>query len=93
MIRAHTHTQTQTYIRLINFLFKNKGVYMKMEMHNNQMKFLQIAMKYMPEAQEQLKEAGIELSMETIQPLLSLFTKVMNDAYELGKAEGLTEEK
>lgn len=54
-----------------------------------QMKFLQIAMKYLPDAQQQLKETGIELSMDTIQPLMSLFTKVMTEAYELGKEEAL----
>jgi competence protein ComZ len=59
----------------------------------NQMKFLQIAMKYLPEAQEQLKDLGIELTMDTIQPLMTLFTKVMNEAYELGKSEALAEEK
>jgi competence protein ComZ len=64
-----------------------------MENHQNQMKFLQIAMKHLPEVQEQLKHSGIELTMETIQPLMSLFTKVMNEAYELGKTEALSEEK
>ncbi|MFE8700364.1 ComZ family protein [Cytobacillus sp. FJAT-54145] len=55
------------------------------------MEFMQIAMKYMPEAKEQLQSAGIELSMEMIQPFMTLFTKVMNDAYELGKADALKE--
>lgn len=52
---------------------------------------MQIAMKYLPEAKEQLEGAGIELSMEMIQPFMTLFTKVMNDAYELGKADVLKE--
>jgi len=53
------------------------------------MEFLQIAMKYLPEAQEKLKGAGIDLSMEMIQPLMDLFLKVMNEVYELGKKEAL----
>jgi competence protein ComZ len=64
-----------------------------MEMQDNSMKFLQIAMKYFPEAQQQLNQAGVELSMEMIQPLMTLFTKVMNEAYELGKEEALANEK
>jgi competence protein ComZ len=64
-----------------------------MDMQDNQMKFFQIAMKYLPEAQQQLEQAGIELSMDTVQPLMSLFTKVMNEAYELGKAEALAKEQ
>ncbi|MEJ9211319.1 ComZ family protein [Bacillus smithii] len=55
------------------------------------MEFVQMAMKYLPEAQEKLMEAGIELSMELIQPFMDLFLKVMNEAYELGKKEALKE--
>ncbi|MBE3568703.1 MAG: competence protein ComG [Bacillales bacterium] len=55
------------------------------------MEFVQMAMKYLPEAQEKLKEAGIDLSMELIQPFMNLFLKVMNEAYELGKKEALKE--
>ncbi|MDZ5470333.1 ComZ family protein [Bacillus sp. 31A1R] len=55
------------------------------------MEFMQIAMKYLPEAKQQLEGAGIELSMEMIQPFMTLFTKVMNDAYELGKSDALKE--
>lgn len=62
-------------------------------MQDHSMKFLPIAMKYFPEAQQQLNQAGIELSMEMIQPLMTLFTKVMNEAYELGKEEALLKEK
>lgn len=49
------------------------------------MEFMQIAMKYLPEAQAQLKEAGIEFSPEMAQPFLEMFLKVMQEAYELGK--------
>ncbi|MFB6465326.1 ComZ family protein [Cytobacillus sp. Hz8] len=56
------------------------------------MEFMQIAMKYLPEAKQQLDEAGIELSMELIQPFLSLFTKIMTEAYELGLNDGNNQE-
>jgi competence protein ComZ len=49
------------------------------------MQFMQIAMKYMPEAKSFLENKGIELSMEDMQPLLELLMNVMNDAYKLGK--------
>jgi competence protein ComZ len=58
---------------------------------NNQdksLQFMQIAMKYLPEAKEQLDKSGVELSMELIEPFMNLFTKVMQEAYELGLAEG-----
>lgn len=32
--------------------------------HEKSLEFLQIAMKYLPEAKEQLEKSGIELSME-----------------------------
>lgn len=51
-----------------------------------------IAMKYLPEAKEQLESAGIELSMELIQPFMSLFTKVMQEAYELGVKDAKQDE-
>ncbi len=51
------------------------------------MEFMQIAMKYLPEAKQKLEESGIELSLETIQPMMELFTKVMGEAYDLGKQE------
>lgn len=51
----------------------------------NMMQFMQIAMKYMPEAKAFLEQKGIELSMDDMQPLLELLMKVMNDAYQLGK--------
>jgi competence protein ComZ len=56
------------------------------------MEFMGIAMKYLPEAKEQLESAGIELSMELIQPFMSLFTKVMQEAYELGVKDTMQEE-
>lgn len=62
-------------------------------MQNNEktMEFMQIAMKYLPEAQQKLQEAGIELTMDILQPFFTLFTEVMNEAYELGKADATVE--
>ena len=57
---------------------------------NNQdktMEFMQIAMKYLPEAKSKLENAGIELTMDLIQPFMEIFTNVMTEAYELGKAD------
>nr|WP_263328344.1 ComZ family protein [Neobacillus sp. Marseille-Q6967] len=48
------------------------------------LQFMQIAMKYLPEAKEAFEQSGIELSMDLVQPFMTLFTKVMNEAYELG---------
>lgn len=64
-----------------------------MQSTDKTMQFMQIAMKYLPEAKQQLDEAGVELSLEMIQPFMSLFTKVMNEAYEMGKADALTEKE
>ncbi|AQX55816.1 ComZ family protein [Priestia flexa] len=61
-------------------------------MMEQQMQFMQIAMKYLPEAKEILDQTGVELSMEHVQPVLGLLTKVMNDAYELGKEDALKEQ-
>lgn len=44
-------------------------------------------MKYVPEAKAEMEKAGIELSPEMLEPFMNLFTKVMTEAYELGKAE------
>jgi competence protein ComZ len=55
------------------------------------MEFMQIAMKYLPEAKQQLEQSGVELSMEMIQPFMALFTQVMSEAYELGKEDGKKE--
>ncbi|MCA1031050.1 ComZ family protein [Bacillus timonensis] len=60
--------------------------------HPKSMQFMQIAMKYFPEAKSVFDEAGIELSLEKMQPMLGLFTKVMAEAYELGKEEALQNE-
>ncbi|MEH7500796.1 ComZ family protein [Neobacillus drentensis] len=62
-----------------------------MNSQDNTFQFMQIAMKYLPEAKEQLDKAGVELSMELIEPFMNLFTKVMEEAYELGLAEGRKE--
>ncbi|WP_404408686.1 ComZ family protein [Jeotgalibacillus malaysiensis] len=51
------------------------------------MEFMQIAMKYLPEAKAKMDEAGIEVSVESLQPFMTIFAKAMNDAYELGKAD------
>lgn len=59
-----------------------------MEQHPKTMEFMQIAMKYLPEAKQKLEGTGIELSLDTIQPMMELFTKVMGEAYELGKKDG-----
>ncbi|MBV7508530.1 ComZ family protein [Bacillus sp. sid0103] len=62
-----------------------------MNSQDKTLEFMQIAMKYLPEAKEQLDKAGVELSMELIEPFMNLFTKVMQEAYELGVAEGKKE--
>jgi competence protein ComZ len=62
-----------------------------MNSQDNTFQFMQIAMKYLPEAKEQLDKAGVELSMELIEPFMNLFTKVMEEAYELGLVEGRKE--
>ena len=62
-----------------------------MNSQDNTLQFMQIAMKYLPEAKEQLDRAGVDLSIELIEPFMNLFTKVMQEAYELGLAEGRKE--
>ncbi|WP_066392802.1 ComZ family protein [Cytobacillus eiseniae] len=62
-----------------------------MQQPDKTMEFMAIAMKYLPEAKQQLDEAGIQLSIEMIQPFMSLFTQVMNEAYEIGRADALKE--
>ncbi|QED47226.1 ComZ family protein [Cytobacillus dafuensis] len=64
-----------------------------MQSTDKTMEFMQIAMKYLPEAKQQLENAGVELSFDMIQPFMNLFTKVMNEAYEMGKAEALAEKE
>lgn len=60
-----------------------------MQTTDKTMEFMQIAMKHLPEAKEQLDKAGVELSLDMIQPFMTLFTKVMTEAYEMGKADAL----
>ncbi|ASV66240.1 ComZ family protein [Cytobacillus kochii] len=55
------------------------------------MEFMQIAIKYLPEANAELEKSGVNLSMEMIQPFMTMFTQVMNEAYELGKADAQKE--
>ncbi|MCM3570006.1 ComZ family protein [Neobacillus mesonae] len=55
------------------------------------LQFMQIAMKHLPEAKEQLDKSGVELSMELIEPFMGLFMKVMQEAYELGLEDARTE--
>ncbi|MEH6956504.1 ComZ family protein [Neobacillus drentensis] len=62
-----------------------------MNSQDNTLQFMQIAMKYLPEAKEQLDRAGVDLSIELIEPFMNLFTKVMQEAYELGLSEGRKE--
>ncbi|NEU29690.1 competence protein ComG [bacterium LRH843] len=56
------------------------------------MRFMQIAMKHLPEGKKFLDEKGIELTMEDMEPMLQLLMNVMSEAYELGKAEKAEEE-
>lgn len=49
------------------------------------MRFMQIAMKHLPDGKKFLDDKGIELNMEDLQPMLELLLNVMNEAYELGK--------
>jgi competence protein ComZ len=62
-----------------------------MSTEDKSMQFMQIAFKYLPQAKEQLDKAGVELSFEAIQPFMDLFTKVMQEAYELGREEARNE--
>jgi competence protein ComZ len=62
-----------------------------MNSQDKTLQFMQIAMKYLPEAKEQLDKSGVELSMELIEPFMNLFTKLMQEAYELGLADGRKE--
>ncbi|MFL6558506.1 MAG: ComZ family protein [Bacillus sp. (in: firmicutes)] len=62
-----------------------------MNSQDKTLQFMQIAMKYLPEAKDQLDKAGVDLSMELIEPFMTLFSKVMQEAYELGIADGRKE--
>lgn len=55
-----------------------------MNTQDKSLQFMQIALKYLPQAKEQLDQAGIELSFEVIEPFMGLFTKLMQEAYEMG---------
>ncbi|WP_054710636.1 ComZ family protein [Bacillus sp. JCM 19041] len=63
-----------------------------MDNQERNMQFMQIAMKHIPEAKVLLENKGIELSMEDIQPMLTLLMNVMNEAYDLGKEDAKTNE-
>lgn len=54
-------------------------------------KFMQIALKYLPEAQMMLNEKGVEVNVDMMQPMLDVLLKVMNDAYELGSSDAKAE--
>ncbi|BCB03029.1 ComZ family protein [Bacillus sp. KH172YL63] len=56
------------------------------------MEFMQIAMKYFPQAKEQLDQTGVEFTPDMLQPFMTLFTQVMGEAYELGKRDALHKE-
>ncbi|MCM3380336.1 MULTISPECIES: ComZ family protein [Shouchella] len=58
-----------------------------MEQHERNLKFMEIAMKHVPEARKLLEGKGIDVTMDELQPLLSLLLHVMNEAYELGLNE------
>ncbi|MDP4164754.1 MAG: ComZ family protein [Bacillota bacterium] len=62
-----------------------------MNTQDKTMQFMQIAMKHFPEAKEQMDQAGVEFPMEMLQPFMALFTKVMTEAYELGKEDAKKE--
>lgn len=64
-----------------------------MSHQDKQLQFMMIAMKYLPEAKEQLEKSGVELSMDLVEPFMNLFTKVMQEAYDLGREEALSEVK
>ncbi|WLR42939.1 ComZ family protein [Bacillus carboniphilus] len=59
-----------------------------MDQHPKSLEFMQIAMKHFPEAKEQLEKFDVEITMDMVQPLIGIFSKVMAEAYELGKADG-----
>lgn len=62
-----------------------------MSTQDKSLQFMQIAFKYLPQAKEKLDEAGVELSMELLQPFMELFNHVMLEAYELGREEAKKE--
>jgi competence protein ComZ len=62
-----------------------------MSAEDQSLQFMQIALKYLPQAKEQLDKAGVELSFDMIQPFMVLFSQVMKEAYELGKNDALNQ--
>lgn len=62
-----------------------------MSAQDQSVQFMQIALKYLPEAKEQLDKAGVELSFEMIEPFMEIFTKVMQEAYQLGREDAVKE--
>ncbi|MBD3110328.1 competence protein ComG [Bacillus sp. AGMB 02131] len=54
-----------------------------------QMEFMNIAMKYFPEGKERLKSVGIDVSLNQLPIFMDLFTKVMDEAYEMGRRDAL----
>jgi len=61
--------------------------------HRRQKEFMEIAMKHFPEGKERLKKSGINISLTMIPVFMDLFTKVMDEAYELGKRDAEREKK
>ena len=55
------------------------------------MEFMNIAMKYFPEGKEKLKSVGIDVSLSQLPIFMDLFTKVMDEAYELGRKDARRE--
>ena len=53
------------------------------------LEFMNIAMKYFPEGKEKLKSVGIDVSISQLPIFMDLFTKVMDEAYEMGKKDAL----
>ncbi len=72
--------ELKTISKLEIYQINLKGIHMNQE---KTLQFMQIAMKYLPEAKEQLDKSGVELSMDVIQPFMNLFSKVMEEAYNL----------
>ena len=60
---------------------------MKVNNPEMNMKFMQIAMKHLPEGKKFLDDKGIEMNMEDLQPMLELLLNVMSEAYDLGKED------
>lgn len=55
------------------------------------MEFMKIAMKHFPEGKEKLKSVGVDISLSMLPIFTDLFTKVMNEAYELGRKDAQKE--